>query len=295
MLAVSLLNSDPYDRDVLEEAIAATREGMRLDPRFMHDRAFLGTCLFRAGRAEEAIPWFREAIRSGSRHANIVSGCIDLGDALQAVDRYEEAIEAYEAGLELAPETGAVVDTLRARIAQCSTLVSKLPRARRMIAGVEEPYDDDGRVLGGLAQVTLGLGRGDIAARLYSLAFVREPQLPSDEPWASHRFKAACAAAQASRATETRPALTPATTSREWRQRALEWLRTEIDRMEREAEDGVDQWINVDFVVRHWQHDSRLAPVRDPSSLAGLQADERAAWEDLWSRVASVRSKSKSE
>jgi hypothetical protein len=45
--------------------------------------------------------------------------------------------------------------------------------------------------------------------------------------------------------------------------------------------------------LEHWQEDTDLAGVRDASELAGLSADERAAWKSLWAKVDALASEAR--
>ena len=44
-------------------------------------------------------------------------------------------------------------------------------------------------------------------------------------------------------------------------------------------------------VLRHWQKDPDLASVRDKEALAQLPEAERAAWQELWAEVETLRQK----
>ena len=39
------------------------------------------------------------------------------------------------------------------------------------------------------------------------------------------------------------------------------------------------------MLLHRWRHDRRIAPVRDPASLARMDEADRTAWEGFWSKV----------
>jgi hypothetical protein len=120
------------------------------------------------------------------------------------------------------------------------------------------------------------------AARLFAGAIAADPRLAAD-PRALHRYRAACAAAQAGcGAGEGEPVLDESARAA-MREMALGWLRAElaawskvVDSSRPEGRPAVLQ------AVRYWRRDPDLAVVCSRDALARLPAPERAAWQAFW-------------
>ena len=98
-------------------------------------------------------------------------------------------------------------------------------------------------------------------------AFAEDASLAEDLA-RGHRYDAACSAALA--------AAREGPDAAEWRGRALEWLRADLD-----ARDMAGTGLMA--VLEHWTRDQDLAAVRD--SLDQLPEPEREAWRSLWAAV----------
>jgi len=61
----------------------------------------VGTCLVRVGRPEEAMPYFREALRLDPDHVNAFNG---LGAAMTSMGRTEDSLNFYRAALAMEPD-----------------------------------------------------------------------------------------------------------------------------------------------------------------------------------------------
>jgi regulator of sirC expression with transglutaminase-like and TPR domain len=130
-----------------------------------------------------------------------------------------------------------------------------------MLAGEERPRDAVERVA--LAELLYAKSRHAESARMYAEAFAEDAALAEH-----HRYNAACSASlEAARA---------GTDAAEWRGRALEWLRADLDAREKARSMLV-------ATLEHWKRDPDLAVVRD--SLDELPKPEREAWRSLWAEV----------
>jgi tetratricopeptide (TPR) repeat protein len=89
-----------YSLGRLEEAEAAYRRAIKLDPGQQDAQSNLGVTLARQGKLEEAIYHFRLAIAASPDFAAAHN---NLGDGLRAQGKVEEAIEAYEGALRADP------------------------------------------------------------------------------------------------------------------------------------------------------------------------------------------------
>ena len=89
----------------------------------------------------------------------------------------------------------------------------------------------------------------------------------ADDLERGHRYNAACCAARAASRGESDAA--------PWRERALEWLRADLEALSSRAD--------LSARLRHWKLDPDLAHVRD--HLDDLSAAEREGWANFWADV----------
>ena len=171
------------------------------------------------------------------------------------------------------------------------------------------------------------------SVRLFAEALESERSLPDDR-LGPHRYFAASAAAQAAATTTTTPHPTdnqhqkavPITQNdaqrgesnkssspgaqevarvsenslsdadrAKLRNQAHAWLEAELETWSsrlRSADDKQRQAIAEN--LKHWQEDASLAGVRDGAALTQLPEVERKAWQSLWERVESLRTKASS-
>ncbi len=84
------------------EAIAASREQLRVDPEYKGDaHADIGRALTELGRVAEAVPWFEEGLRLRPDSFDVHN---NYGVALAALSRWPEAVAQYELALRLRPD-----------------------------------------------------------------------------------------------------------------------------------------------------------------------------------------------
>jgi adenylate cyclase len=87
-------------------AVLKVEEAIHLNPNDAIAQYFLGSVLRRAGRSEEAIPYFDRAMRLSPRDVFITGMLTDRAFVLFALERYEEALEwARRARLSPNPRT----------------------------------------------------------------------------------------------------------------------------------------------------------------------------------------------
>src|SRR5262249_1260637 len=123
------------------------------------------------------------------------------------------------------------------------------------------------------------------AAGLYAEAFASQPRLAADLR-AGHRYNAACSAARAGCGQGADAAGVAASDRLRWRRRALTWRGEDVVAWSGQV--GGNRAANplLERMLPHWQTDADLAGLRDPTPLARLPAEERAACERLWADVA---------
>jgi Flp pilus assembly protein TadD len=110
------------------------------------------------GDLEVAVQSYRAALAASPRHPQVLS---NLGAALAALGRYQEAIEAYREALEVAPDP-----RIRTNLALAYYKSADLPRAAEELAAVHAAQPQDLRVSLLLADCRLQMGEHDSVVRL---------------------------------------------------------------------------------------------------------------------------------
>jgi hypothetical protein len=124
------------------------------------------------------------------------------------------------------------------------------------------------------------------AARLYH-AFAAQPSLAEGLEEAQ-RLDAGCAALAGCRVGEDVARLGSKTRAK-LRKQALDWLTAEYNAWaERHRRGKPRDRTAAASAVRSWQQNADLAGVRDEQALTRLPADERVAWQALWTKVATL-------
>jgi hypothetical protein len=129
------------------------------------------------------------------------------------------------------------------------------------------------------------------AAPFYQGAFAAKLTLTPQEQ-AGHRYNAASAAALAATGQGADAGILDVKKKGRLRHLALGWLRDNLQLYAKHLE-GADAKTRqaVQQTLRHWQQDPDLASVRDKEALAQLPEAERAAWQEFWAEVESLRQK----
>ncbi len=138
-----------------------------------------------------------------------------------------------------------------------------------------------------LARRAYDTSRFRAAARLWGEALGADPTL-ADDRQTQHAYNAARAAALAAAGKGIDPPDGDAEKTR-LRGLALGWLNAERDLWARLLESGGPSARElVARTIRYWGNDPDLAGVRDPSALAKLPEDDRAAWRTFWDGAAQL-------
>jgi hypothetical protein len=165
---------------------------------------------------------------------------------------------------------------LPAELSEAKRLAGLEKRLPALLAGADRLADNGERLEVG--ELCRRQQRFAAAVRFWAEAFAADAKL-ADDLKTGHRYQAATAAARAA-AGQGRDAGTlkdPQKAS--LRKRALEWLKADLAaRANQPAGERA-------ALLRHWQKDPDLAPVRDPGALGKLPEAEQVAWRNLWSQV----------
>src|SRR5262249_22072973 len=89
-----------YDQGKLDEAVAAYRKAVELDPKRALAHKNLGAALARQGKRDEAVAEYRKAIELDPKYAHAHN---DLGAALAGQGKLDEAVAEYRKAIVLKP------------------------------------------------------------------------------------------------------------------------------------------------------------------------------------------------
>jgi Tfp pilus assembly protein PilF len=85
-----------------EKAIECCQHAIEVDPTFGNPYNDIGAYLIELGRAEEAIPWLRQATKAPRYEARVFPWT-NLGRAYEQLGRFKEAVDHYQKAIELEP------------------------------------------------------------------------------------------------------------------------------------------------------------------------------------------------
>jgi serine/threonine protein kinase/Tfp pilus assembly protein PilF len=272
------------EKGLLDEAIAEHRKAIRIkEGAGFHNN--LGSALFAKRQLDEAIAAFRDAIHikedCAEAHCN-------LGLALQHKGQFRESIEELRRGHELGSRNPSWPWPSAQLFRQAQELANLDDRLSAILEGKDQPKNAAERL--SFAKLCQKPHRQQhaAAARFYEQAFDAEPNLAEDVR-ARHRYNAACAAALAGCGQDKDADKLDAKERASLRQKALDWLRADLDAwglMLRKEPDNARPVVVEK--MRHWQADADFSGVRGAEALSKLPEAERQLWEKLWDDVGNM-------
>ncbi|HJZ91738.1 MAG TPA: protein kinase [Gemmataceae bacterium] len=244
-----------------------------LAPRSWLAWAYLGDCLDKLDRPEEAAVAFREAFRLTPGHEVVRNRLLTL---LHRTGAAGEELQVFKTWYDRLPGG----DSQRTKWGPHLKYLERQADLEQRLADFR-----DGRAEPASAGEAIGLARLCQAKRLYpnavqffTRAFQQEPAL-ADHPQGVDRYNAACAAARAA----AEPA--PADVRAKFRKQALDWLRADLAARASRAKSDAERAALRKFLRETVQPDPDLAGVRSPWSLLQLPSDERVEWMKYWAEV----------
>jgi hypothetical protein len=213
-----------------------------------------------------------------------------LGEALLAQGAFEEARAATQKVLQLLPLGHPLRPQATRQLQACQRLLDLERRLPALLAGEDQPRDAAEQLdLADFCQRYKKRYRA--AARFYQDAFAGKPKLTSAQQ-AFCRYNAVCAASLAAAGQGEDADNLDAKQKARLRQQALGWLRDNLKQYAKQLQDAdAKSRHTVQQTLQHWQKDPDLASVRDKEALAKLSEAERAAWQQLWADVETLRQK----
>jgi tetratricopeptide (TPR) repeat protein len=273
----------------LDEAIASYREALEFDPKYAPALYGLGNVLQDKGRLNEAITCFRKCVEINPKHAE--AHC-NLGHALADQGQFAESLAALRRGHEVGSKQSGWGYPSAGWVREAEQRAAMVGKLDAFLKGEFKPSKTSERL--GLAELCRRRKLHATEASLYADALAAEPRLASNLP-AGHRYRAACAAAQAAAGQGEDAARLDDKERVRLRRQALDWLNADHTALGKLLDSGPPQ--ARPFIVRAlslWQKEVDLVSLRDVAVLANLPADQQKAWTQLWANVVALQKKAES-
>ena len=241
----------------------------------------LGGALWRAKDLEGAAAAFEEALEN--RPGEPRSLC-NLGRVLIEMGQLQEGLKKLRRGHEIGSRQKNWRFDSGKWVRSGVRAVRIERRLRLVIRGEVEPSSVRERLV--LAEMAHRTKRFAASARILTEAFEAEPTIAEnlDQPY---RYNAACAAAKAASGLGVDAESLDSEARTEWRARALDWLEADLAARKRRAgSDAAKKKLLK--MMRSWNEDPDLGPVRDPEFIAKMTPDEQRRCRALWASVESL-------
>jgi serine/threonine-protein kinase len=284
-LGAYLLRSEVYDHmGRPDEAIADLRRELELDPTNDSVRTRIIGLYLDHHRAEEGLEVLRQAVQTPPGQARNWG---NMARALRMVGDLNGALEAYEKALHFGGPHWLDRRFVELHMDMTRTMMRLEGDLPDILAGKKKPASArDALTLGKL----LHLKREFAAStKLYQLAIAADPRLMDDRDL-QFGYEAACSATLA---------VTPLSKDQPkdegeraaLRKQALDWMRAELVYYEKLAAGNYRDRTRVINVLRRWNEDADLAPIRG-EALKLLPSPERVEFERFWADVGELVQKS---
>jgi WD40 repeat protein/tetratricopeptide (TPR) repeat protein len=267
----------------LEQAAAEYREALRIKPDYALAHHRLGIIFASRGRRDEAIAEYHKALDADPTCAYAEGG---LGLVFLREGRFAEARDAFRHCLALLPERDAWRPTATAYLRRAERSLVLDPKLPAILKGTARPAGADEQIE--YAQLCAYNKLYGASVRLFLEAFAADPEL-ADDLAAGYRYDAAsCAARAGSGQGDDADQFGDQDRSR-WRKQALAWLQSDLVLRRQQLKQGkLEDRVDVQEKLRHWQNDVDLASLRDPDEVRKLPGDEQELCSKLWAEVEAI-------
>jgi tetratricopeptide (TPR) repeat protein len=271
----------------LPGAIACYQKALDLDPKLAQAHYNLGRALAAQEDLPGAIACYQKALDLDPMHAE--AHC-NLGSALREQGHFVQALQALKRGHQLGSKRPDWRYPSARWVEDCQRLLDLDTRVPALLKGEDQPKDTAEQLA--LADLCQRYKKRYAAAvRFYQAAFAAKPKL-TPEQQAFHHYNAACAAVLAAAGKGEDASKLEGKEKSRLRQQALAWLRESLQQYARLLADADARTRQAARqTLQHWQKDSDLDSVRGKDALAKLPEAERAAWQQFWAEVETLRQK----
>ena len=274
------------DRGDWAAAVEEQRESVRRFPGLAVVHKALAHALEGAGRTDDAIAEFREAVRLEPRFP---SAYLYLGRALIEAGDYRAALEASGTRRPRPSAPGPEHQRIDAGVASgAPDRAGAAAVRRRERDATAPPTRKRSRNSPGSPSPGTSTWRRPACG---ADAFAASPALAAD-PTSGNRFQASTSrGAGRCRGRPTRGRARRRLSAR-WREQAVAWLEADLAASAAVLESGTArQRAAVSKRLGRWQVDPALAGLRDVQAVAGIPEPERRSLRDLWCRIDALRTK----
>jgi serine/threonine protein kinase/Flp pilus assembly protein TadD len=267
----------------LQGAIAACQRAIDLDPKLAGPQHLLGIALFDIGDLAGAVVAYQKAI---NLNADFAEAHCNLGQALRSQAKFTESLAALQRGHELGTRLKGWRYPSAQWVHEAERLVELDRKLPALLSGQAQPTDTPECIE--YAQICGYKRHYATGVRLYQDAFAAQPSL-ADDVRTSHRYEAACLAAQAGAGQSEVASPLKEPQRADLRNQALQWLRADLSAWSKllDSVDANDRG-SAQRTLERWQHDLALTAVRDEAALAMLPETEQNAWQQFWADVAAA-------
>jgi serine/threonine-protein kinase len=270
------LNAVLMDTARRVEAVEMLRDATtRVTPQDARLYDLLGYNLSDLGRTDQSVaPLWRAVTLDPNSNTNwnaLGFSRFRLGDFAEARNAMIEARDAVRRRAK--PGDSGLANTYDQRAKDMQRLVELAARLPAILDGSLKPTNPAETVKFG--QVCQYRGFPAPALKFYREGFAANPRLAQS----FDLFQAICGAVHLSTTTAD-----PAEAA-DARRQALDWLRSDLPRVDRLAKGNARQVGDARLWLNRWRQTELLNPVHDPAALAKLPPDERAAWEQYWKDI----------
>ena len=281
------LGSALKDQGKLDEAVAAYREAIRLEPNHAQAYSGLVLALKAQGKLDEAVAAYREAIRLKPDNAE---AHFNLGGVLRAQGDYAGSLAMFRKGHELGSKQPGWRYPSAQWVADAERQAALAPRLTVILKGEDRPKDNAERL--SLASMCQETNRFAAAARLTAEALESDPKLGDDlqaRPSPQRRRSAPPWPASVREWTTHAPTRPPGTGSAP---RPATGSAPTSGCARKNSTPATQRTASPSCSTSSTGSECPdLAGIRDAAALAKLPADEQKEWQALWARVAELESR----
>jgi serine/threonine-protein kinase len=243
-----------------------------------------GLAEYRQGRFDSAISTMRKAGGAMGPCPRLVTAMARYGKGQKEEARKTLAVEISRSDWSMAAARSRDHWIWHVLRREAEALI--FPDTAAFLEGRHQPHDNVERLA--LLGVCRFKNLNCASARLYAEALAADPKLV-DDPYVSHRYNAACAAALAGCGLGEDAGTLSEAERGQLRTQARQWLADELAAVDKRTPGAsAAQRARLQRTLRHWQANVDLAVLREPSALDKLPPAERQEWRVLWADVAVV-------
>lgn len=259
-----------------KEATREYEEAVRMDPQFAFDHSRLSELLLETGSLEDALALCRKTVHIAPDSAE--AHC-QLGRALSATGAFQEGLEELRLGHELGMKRTAWPYPSAQWVAEDEQFLKLDATLPDVLAGKVELSNPIEKVSYG--ELCCRKRLFVPAATFYADALA-DPAM-DDHMIQQYRYQAACAAAMAGSSSGNDGVDLDGAEQTRWRRQALQWLQADLEDYDKQLETGPPEVRSaIVRTLQQWQAQPDLAGLREADSISKLPEDEQQLLRTFW-------------